>query len=116
VAEWLKAPVSKTGIPARVSRVRISPCPSVIEIKRPSISRGPFFVLIRTGLLIEDVDPGARLDVERHNLVYRYTCSCQRCTHSRIRLECIAQRSNLRRVLRDCLRDGCRVARVGNLL
>src|SRR5688500_4108511 len=27
VAEWLKAPVSKTGIPARVSRVRIFPCP-----------------------------------------------------------------------------------------
>src|SRR5688500_20188352 len=29
VAEWLKAPVSKTGIPERVSRVRISPCPFV---------------------------------------------------------------------------------------
>ena len=28
VAEWLKAPVSKTGAPATVSRVRISPCPS----------------------------------------------------------------------------------------
>src|SRR6185312_14822855 len=27
VAERLNAPVSKTGIPARVSRVRISPCP-----------------------------------------------------------------------------------------
>ena len=27
MAEWLKAPVSKTGIPATVSRVRISPCP-----------------------------------------------------------------------------------------
>src|SRR5688572_32881341 len=28
VAEWLKAPVSKTGIPVNpVSRVRISPCP-----------------------------------------------------------------------------------------
>ncbi len=28
VSEWLKEPVSKTGIPARVSRVRIPPCPS----------------------------------------------------------------------------------------
>ena len=27
VAEWLKAPVSKTGIPATVSWVRIPPCP-----------------------------------------------------------------------------------------
>ena len=27
VAEWLKASVSKTGIPARVSWVRIPPCP-----------------------------------------------------------------------------------------
>ena len=27
VSEWLKEPVSKTGIPARVSRVRIPPCP-----------------------------------------------------------------------------------------
>ena len=28
MAEWLKAPVSKTGIPVNpVSRVRISPCP-----------------------------------------------------------------------------------------
>jgi len=31
--------------------------------------------VMRTRLLIEDVDPGARLDVERHNLVYRYTRS-----------------------------------------
>jgi hypothetical protein len=27
VSEWLKEPVSKTGKPARVSRVRIPPCP-----------------------------------------------------------------------------------------
>ncbi len=27
VAEWLKAPLSKSGIPERVSRVRISPFP-----------------------------------------------------------------------------------------
>ena len=27
MSEWLKEPVSKTGIPARVSRVRIPPCP-----------------------------------------------------------------------------------------
>ena len=27
VSEWLKEPVSKTGIPATVSRVRIPPCP-----------------------------------------------------------------------------------------
>jgi hypothetical protein len=27
VSEWLKEPVSKTGIPVRVSRVRIPPCP-----------------------------------------------------------------------------------------
>jgi hypothetical protein len=29
----LKAPVSKTGIPATVSRVRISPCP-LLEVQR----------------------------------------------------------------------------------
>src|SRR3954471_20878313 len=35
VAEWLKAPVSKTGIPVNpVSRVRISPCPLVVKCDR----------------------------------------------------------------------------------
>ena len=42
VAEWLKAPVSKTGIPVNpVSRVRISPCPSY-----PERGRGSAFALI----------------------------------------------------------------------
>jgi hypothetical protein len=31
VSEWLKEPVSKTGIPARVSWVRIPPCPFEIN-------------------------------------------------------------------------------------
>ena len=30
VAEWFKAPVLKTGVPARVSWVRIPPCPLVV--------------------------------------------------------------------------------------
>ncbi len=34
VAEWLKAPVSKTGVPATVSRVRISPCPFLCPVAR----------------------------------------------------------------------------------
>ena len=35
VAEWLKAPVSKTGIPVNpVSRVRISPCPFDVLTER----------------------------------------------------------------------------------
>ncbi len=38
VAEWLKAPVSKTGVPARVSRVRISPCP-LCPIEGPERAR-----------------------------------------------------------------------------
>ena len=39
MAEWLKAPVSKTGIPVNpVSRVRISPCPSSIC---PNCARSP---------------------------------------------------------------------------
>jgi hypothetical protein len=34
VAEWLKAPVSKTGIPVNpVSRVRISPCPYLLPAR-----------------------------------------------------------------------------------
>ena len=37
VAERLKAPVSKTGVPARVPRVRISPSPPFFE--RPMVSR-----------------------------------------------------------------------------
>ncbi len=32
MAEWLKAPVSKTGMLARVSEVRILPLPPKIEI------------------------------------------------------------------------------------
>jgi hypothetical protein len=34
VSEWLKEPVSKTGIPVRVSRVRIPPCP--LQYREPS--------------------------------------------------------------------------------
>ena len=43
--------------------------------KGPRFLEGLFSFVIRTRLLIEDVDPGARLDVERHNLVYRYARS-----------------------------------------
>src|SRR5947207_7001659 len=42
VAEWLKAPVSKTGIPERVSRVRISPCPPAGAAAYPSRPRRRF--------------------------------------------------------------------------
>src|SRR6186713_3406964 len=34
VAEWLKAPVLKTGGPSRVSWVRIPPCPFVLHDRR----------------------------------------------------------------------------------
>ena len=36
VSEWLKEPVSKTGIPARVSWVRIPPCPFLIFLRKHS--------------------------------------------------------------------------------
>ena len=37
VAEWFKAPVLKTGVPARVPWVRIPPLPPV-KAKKPTIS------------------------------------------------------------------------------
>src|SRR3954466_2656702 len=40
VSEWLKEPVSKTGIPATVSWVRIPPCPSFRENPAHSPSSG----------------------------------------------------------------------------
>ena len=42
VSEWLKEPVSKTGKPVRVSRVRIPPCPFLqLPIQGSLPSRGP---------------------------------------------------------------------------
>ena len=45
VAEWLNVPHSKCGVPARVSWVRIPPCP---PIKRPPLA-GPFYWRIGFG-------------------------------------------------------------------
>jgi hypothetical protein len=48
VAEWLKAPVSKTGIPVNpVSRVRISPCPLTGAAAHVRAERAGFFVVDR---------------------------------------------------------------------
>src|SRR5207248_2416274 len=39
VAEWLNAPVSKTGLPARVAGVRISPSPFIPAVNRQRLNR-----------------------------------------------------------------------------
>src|SRR5215207_5967096 len=56
VAEWLKASVSKTGIPSRVSWVRIPPCPFLRT--NPHIHRKhplPCFRVVSGGILEFDL-------------------------------------------------------------
>ena len=51
VAEWPNAPVSKTGMPERASRVRISPSP--LNRAQRRCDAGPCFFLV--GLITERV-------------------------------------------------------------
>jgi hypothetical protein len=64
VAEWLKAPVSKTGIPVNpVSRVRISPCPLSIssELRTELGCLQSAFANFRWLVLQNDVGTGGRV-------------------------------------------------------
>ena len=64
VAEWLKAPVLKTGRPARVSGVRIPPSPQVRQRDDP-------LIIVRTSLVAAFLVPTYDSVTDGQNY-YRY--------------------------------------------
>ena len=59
VSEWLKEPVSKTGMPVRVSWVRIPPCPfTAVRGEVLPLTFSPLTSYISSMLLLQAFAPG----------------------------------------------------------